>query len=86
MQRNRKKPALPNVLKSYKRFVGNLKLFGRLHEMSMAVMLILTTMDFKNMGMGLKLFMKGKFKIFPKLKGSWTVRKMLKRVKKQEKA
>lgn len=86
MQRDKKKPRLPNVLKAHKRFVGNLKLFGRLHEMSMAVMLILTTMDFKNMGMGLKMFTKGKFKIFPKFKGSWTVRKMLKRVRKQEKA
>ena len=85
MQRDNKKPKVPVVLKFNKTMVRNLKLFGRVHELSMAAMFKLRTVSFKDMGMAIKMFMKGKFKIFPKIKGSRAVRRMLKRVKKQEK-
>ena len=88
MQRDRKKPMLPNVLKFNKIFVGNLKWFGRLHELSMAAILKLFTLDISmgDMSMFIKMLGKGKFKIFPAIKGSRDVRKISRRVKKQEKA
>jgi heterodisulfide reductase subunit C len=87
MQRDKKKPELVNVFKFNKRFLGNLKWFGRLYELGMVAMLKLTTFNFsQDLGMGIKMLKKGKFNLFPRFKGSWAVRKILRRVKKQEKA
>jgi heterodisulfide reductase subunit C len=87
MQRNRKKPLLPDVLKFNKTFVENLKWFGRLYEIGMIAILTLRTRKLSvDMGMGMKMFKKHKVKIFPGFKGAQTVRKILSRVKKQEKA
>jgi len=87
MQHDKKKPQLPNVLKFNKRFLGNLKWFGRLYELGMIAMLKLSTRKFtQDMSMGMKMLKKRKFNLFPRFKGSWAVRKILRRVKKQEKA
>jgi len=40
----------------------------------------------QDVGMGMKMLKEGKFSIFPKFKGSWAVRKILRRARKQEKA
>ncbi|MBI5591777.1 MAG: 4Fe-4S dicluster domain-containing protein [Deltaproteobacteria bacterium] len=85
MQREKKKPRVPNVLKFEKTFVGNLKLFGRLHELSMAGILTLKTLNFRDMGMAIKMFRKGKFKIVPDFRDSWAMRRIFRRIKKQEK-
>jgi heterodisulfide reductase subunit C len=86
-QREKIKPQVPNVLKFSKRFIGNLKWFGRLYELGMVVMLKLSTWNLtQDMGMGMKMLKKGKFKLFPRFNGSRAVRKILRRVKKQEKA
>ena len=86
MQREKIKPQVPNVLKFSKRFIGNLKWFGRLYELGMVGMLKLSTWNLtQDMGMGMKMLKKGKFKIFPRFHGSWAVRKILRRARKQEK-
>jgi heterodisulfide reductase subunit C len=87
MQRDKKKAQVPNVLKFSKRFIGNLKWFGRLYELGMVGMLKLSTWNLtQDVGMGMKMLKKGKFNLFPRFKGARAVRKILKRVKKQEKA
>jgi heterodisulfide reductase subunit C len=86
-QREKKKSPIPNVLKFNKRFIGNLKWFGRLYELGMVAMLKLSTWNLtQDVGMGMKMLRKGKFNIFPRFKGARAVRKILRRVKKQEKA
>jgi len=87
MQHDKKKSQVPDVLKFNKRFVGNLKWFGRLYELGMVGMLKLSTRKFtQDMGMGIKMLKKGKFNLFPRFKGSWAVRKIISRARKQEKA
>lgn len=87
MQRDKKKSKLPDVLKFNKRFMGNLKWFGRLYEIGMIAILKLTTRKFtQDLGMGMKMLKKRKFSIWPRFKGGWDVRKILKRARRQEKA
>lgn len=86
MQRDGKKPAVPDVLKFSKSFVQNLRWFGRLYELGMIAMLKLVTLKFtQDLGMGMKMLKKRKFHLLPRFKGSWEVRKIQQRVKKQEK-
>jgi len=87
MQRDKKKAQIPDVLKFNKRFLGNIKWFGRTYELGMAAILKLTTRKFtQDVGMGMKMLRKGKFPLFPRFKGSRVVRKIFKRARKQEKA
>ncbi len=85
MQRNRKEPQVPGVLKFVRSFTENLKLFGRMHELSMAGMLVLRTLNFSDTGLAMKMFRKGKFRIFPKLEGATAVRRIYRRANKLEK-
>jgi hypothetical protein len=58
-----------------------------LYELGMIAMLKLTTRKFtQDIGMGMKMLKKRKFSIWPRFKGAWAVRKILRRVRKQEKA
>ena len=87
IQRDKKKAQVPNVLKFNKRFMGNLKWFGRMYELGMIAMLKLSTRKFtQDMSMGMKMLKKRKLSIWPKFKGGWAVRKILRRAGKQEKA
>ncbi len=88
MQRDRKRPKIPGVLKLFRRMTWNMKFFGRMHDLSMAGMYKLTALNIskEDMNMFLKMLRNGKFKIFPKFKGSLTVRRIFKRAKKQERA
>jgi len=88
MQREKKKPQLPGVLKLFKSMTGNMKLFGRMHDLSMAAIYKLTTLNIskEDMSMTLKMLRNGKFKILPPFKGSLAVRRIFRRIKKQEKA
>ncbi len=87
MQRDRKKPKVPDVLKFSRSFVQNLKWFGRLYELGMIGMLKLRTGKFtRDMGMGMRMLKKHKFNLLPGFRGSREVRKILRRVKKQEKS
>ncbi len=87
MQRDKKKPKVPDVLKFSRSFVQNLRWFGRLYELGMIGMLKLRTGKFtRDLGMGMKMLKRKKFRFFPRFTGSREVRKIIRRVKKQEKA
>ena len=87
MQRDKKEPRVPDVLEFNKRFIGNLKCFGRLYELGMIAMLKLSTRKFtQDMALGMKMFKKRKFNLLPTFRGSRVVRKILRRVKQQEKS
>ncbi|MCG6911152.1 MAG: 4Fe-4S dicluster domain-containing protein [Deltaproteobacteria bacterium] len=87
MYRDGKEPQIPDVLKFNKSFVQNVNWFGRLYELGMVGMLKLKTGKFtEDMAMGIKMLKKDKFNLFPRFEGGRTVRKIIKRVKKQEKA
>jgi heterodisulfide reductase subunit C len=67
--------------------LNNLRLFGRMHELSLAGMLMLSTRNFsKDMGLGMKMIKKGKMKLLPSFKGAGTMRKIFSKVKEAEKA
>jgi heterodisulfide reductase subunit C2 len=87
MQHDRQRPMVPDVLKFSRSFVQNLNWFGRVYELGMIVMLKLRTLKFtQDLGMGIMMFMNQKFNLFPGFTGSRATRKILKRVKKQEKS
>ena len=87
MQRDKKKPRVPDVLKFNKRFLENLKWFGRLYELGMIAMLKLSTRKFtQDIGLGMKMLKKRKFNLYPRFRGSRVVRKIFRRVKQQEEA
>ena len=88
MQREKKKPQVPGVLKLFRSMTGNMKLFGRMHDLSMAAIYKLTALNIskEDMSMFLKMLRNGKFKIFPPFKGSLAIRRIFRRIKKQEKA
>jgi len=87
MQCENKKAKIPDVLKFNKRFLENIKLFGRTYELGIVALFKLTTWNLtQDLVMGLKMFKKGKFNILPRFRGSWVVGKIFKRVGKKEKA
>ena len=80
------KPAIPQVASFYKAALANIKKCGRLFELGMIVSLKLRTFDFfKDAGLGVKMFKKGKLKIVPSFRGAWTTWKIFRRVKSFEK-
>jgi heterodisulfide reductase subunit C len=80
-----KKPTLKDVASFHKASLANISHFGRIYEVGMTVGLKLRTRKFfKDMGLGMKMFRKGKLKIIPRLAGAWTARKIFKRVRKLE--
>lgn len=87
MQREKKKAKVPEILKFNKRFLGNIKWFGRTYELGMIALLKLTTWNLtQDLAMGFKMLKRGKFNLFPRFKGSWAVRRIFRRAAKQEKA
>lgn len=86
MDRERRKPRLPEVHKFNKNFLQNLKWFGRIYELGMVGMLKLKTGKYtEDMAMGMKMLKKDKFGLLPRFEGGSVVRKIGKRLKKQEK-
>lgn len=84
---NKKEPQVPDVLKFNRSFVENLNWFGRIYELGLVGMLKLRTGKFtEDLAMGMKMLKKDKFHLFPRFEGGRAVRKILKRVKKREKA
>jgi len=80
------KPAIPEVASFYKAALANIKKCGRMFEIGMIVGLKLRTFQFfKDSGLGMKMFLKGKLKMIPSLKGAWTTWKIFRRVKSVEK-
>jgi len=80
------KPTVPDVAAFYKAALANIKKCGRMYEVGMIVGLKMRTFDvFKDMGMGMKMFQKGKLKLIPSLTGALTTWKIFQRVKRIEK-
>jgi len=80
------KPTIPDVASFYKAALANIKKCGRMYEVGMIVGLKMRTLDlFKDMGMGMKMFQKGKLKLIPSFTGALTTWKIFQRVKRVEK-
>jgi heterodisulfide reductase subunit C len=64
-------------------FLGSIRLWGRSHELSMLLLLKLRTRDiFSDLGLGLKMMLKGKLKLLPpKVKGKQEVKDIFARTK-----
>ena len=80
------KPAIPQVASFYKAALSNIKMCGRMYELGMIIGLKMRTFEFfKDAGMGMKMFRKGKLKMIPSLTGAMRTRKIFRRVKNIEK-
>ncbi|UCC70978.1 MAG: 4Fe-4S dicluster domain-containing protein [Gemmatimonadota bacterium] len=80
------RPAVPRVASFYKAALANIRSFGRMFELGTIMYLKLRTLDlFKDAGLGIKMFRKGKLKLFPSFTGARTTRRIFRRVKKLEK-
>ena len=80
------KPTIPEIASFYKATLANIKMFGRMYEVGMIMDFKLRTFEFfKDMGLGMKMFQKGKLKLLPGFTGALTTRKIFKRVKRIEK-
>jgi heterodisulfide reductase subunit C len=77
------KPAIPEVRSFYGAALASIRNHGRMFELGMIMDLKLRTLDlFKDAGLGLRMFRKGKLKILPRFKGARTTRQIFRRVKK----
>jgi heterodisulfide reductase subunit C len=88
VMREKKESPIPNVYSFYKEALRNIKWFGRLYELGLIMGLKLRTKEFfKDVGLGMKMFTRGKLKIFPSISISRTVNtwKIFSNVKRKEK-
>ena len=84
--RRRIKPTIPQAAAFNKAVLSNIKVCGRMFEVGMIVAFKLRTLDFfKDMGLGMKMFMKGKLKLIPSFTGARRTWKIFRRVKSIEK-
>lgn len=80
------KPAIPQVRAFYRAALANIKKCGRMYELGMIIGLKLRTFEFfKDAKMGMKMFKKGKLKMFPSFTGALRTWKIFGRVKRIEK-
>ncbi len=80
------KPAIPQVASFYKAALANIKKCGRMYELGMIIGLKMRTFEFfKDAGLGMKMFKKGKLKMIPSLTGAMRTRKIFRRVENIEK-
>lgn len=80
------KPTIPQVASFNKAVLSNIKMCGRMFEVGMIVAFKLRTLDFfKDMGLGMKMFKKGKLKLIPSFTGARRTWKIFRRVKSIEK-
>lgn len=80
------KPAIPQVASFYRAALSNIKKCGRMFEMGMIVGLKMRTFEFfKDAGLGMKMFRKGKLKMLPSLTGALRTWKIFRHVKSIEK-
>jgi heterodisulfide reductase subunit C len=83
------KPQVSSVHKFNKAALFNIKWFGRMYELGLIGDLKIRTRDFlKDVGLGIKMFLKGKLAIIPPLSLSrtFTTRRIFSKVKAKEKA
>jgi len=80
------KPKVTEVAAFYRTGLANIRFFGRMYELGLIGMLKLSTGQFsKDMGLGIKMFKKGKLKLFPSFQGSLMARRIFAKVKEREK-
>jgi len=82
------KPPVSSVHKFNKAALLNIKMFGRMYELGLIGDLKMRTFEFfKDAGLGVKMFLKGKLKIFPSVSPSRTLTtwKIFSRVSQKEK-
>ncbi len=80
------KPAVPQVASFYRAALANIKKCGRMYELGMIVGLKMRTFEFfKDAGLGMKMFKKGKLKMIPSLTGALRTWSIFSRVKSIEK-
>jgi len=83
--RSKVKPKIPEVSAFYRTALFNIRFFGRMYEVGLIGMLKLFTRQFtKDMGLGLKMFKKGKLKLLPSFTGFRISRRIFSRVRKAE--
>ena len=81
-RRRKIKPTIPQVASFYRAALSNIKKCGRMYEMGMIVGLKMRTFElFKDAGLGMKMFRKGKLKMIPSLTGALRTWKIFRRVK-----
>lgn len=77
---------VPEVTVFYRTGLTNIRFFGRMYELGLVGMLKLATGQFtKDIGLGIKMFKKGKLKLLPSFQGSSVTRRIFAKVKEQEK-
>lgn len=77
-----KKPAISQVAAFNRAALANIKKCGRMYELGMIIGLKLRTFEFfKDMGMGMKMFKKGKLKMIPSFTGATRTWRIFRRVK-----
>ncbi|MHC4229552.1 MAG: 4Fe-4S dicluster domain-containing protein [Planctomycetota bacterium] len=80
------KPAIPQIASFYRAALANIKKCGRMYELGMIVGLKMRTFEFfKDAGLGMKMFKKGKLKMIPSLTGALRTWSIFSRVKSIEK-
>jgi heterodisulfide reductase subunit C len=80
------KPAIPQVASFYRAALANIKKCGRMYELGMIVSFKMRTFElFKDVGLGMKMFRKGKLKMVPSLTGALRTWNIFSRVKNIEK-
>jgi heterodisulfide reductase subunit C len=80
------RPAIPQVASFYRAALANIKKCGRMYELGMIVGLKMRTFElFKDAGMGMKMFRKGKLKMVPSFTGALRTWHIFGRVKNIEK-
>lgn len=80
------KPTIPQAAAFNKAVLSNIKMCGRMFEVGMIVAFKLRTLDFfTDMGLGMKMFKKGKLKLMPSFTGARRTWKIFRRVKSIEK-
>ena len=86
-QRERIKPKVKDVPAFFSTAIKNIRFFGRMYELGLIMMLKLKTKQFfKDMDLGMKMFKKGKMKIFPNISSIGKAKKIFSKVKKMEKS
>jgi len=79
------KPRIPEILKFYRAGLSNMRFYGRVFELGFIMKLKLSTFKLtKDLGLGLKMFLKGKLSIFPRFKSFLAIKKIFSKIKKLE--
>ncbi|MDO8684418.1 MAG: 4Fe-4S dicluster domain-containing protein [Armatimonadota bacterium] len=81
------KPSEKNIAAFHEIFIGAIAQHGRVHEVGMLGRYKMVTRDiFSDMGLGLKMFLKGKLKLMPdKIKGAQEVREIIRKSREEAK-